>query len=695
MFPRAAVIDQPMKTPFFSAANPRHSSFAVLGWLMLLVMIPGCPNRAQDRSAEQKKKSSTARVNRHRQGVSETLMKTISGTLNDLANQVDTQLRPEQVLLDASKSTNRKEVRATCKVNPQVPEGPCVLLEVPAGNANFRGLGIKAGDLVRYFVNYDQESLEHGFEKRTYLELVVRRLDSLNPTNALIVEGGLSGPVSVPERIEIWRYSDKRMIDIHTRLQRYIKLRRPEIGWEPSADESGLMLLIDRLNQWVRNQTSAVDTWEYASLLEQLPQKLREAEPMAERLAVESLRDGSFQASEGRLLQQAIWARDISAWAKGESLSDLEIASALFDWTVRNIQLDLVEANEVLHYPWQVLMFGIGTAEHRAWVFAELCRQQQLDVVMLAVGSSEEGTQRWWLPALLSEGKLYLFDSQLGLPIPGPNNAKVATLADVVADPGLLRKLDLNEKETYPFGAKDLEHIQAWLVATPEQLSRRWSLLESVLEGDNYVVLASGHQRVAEALAKHPQLSDPQFWPLPFQSILQQLKLKPTSRQRVAKRFELFAQRPRLWKARVLHFQGTKTIPASQRDDPLAEPRRGHRDATRLYMHKRIRPSEKILASLQLAKQETYRTAKLNASYWLGLLRYDQGSYSVAVDWLLRRTLEASPAGPWSAGARYNLARTYEALGELKKAIALLEADTSPQRPGNRLRARMLQQQSE
>ncbi len=685
--------DLPLKRSFSSDVKPRLSPLAALGWLvglMFFVLVAGC----KDPPAAQKKTSSAAQANRHQRGVSQALLKTISGTLSDLASQVDTQLRPAQVILDASKSANRKEVRATCKVNPKVPNGPHVFLEVPAGNANFRGLGIKAGDLVRYFVIYDQESLKKGFEERTYLELVVRRLDSQNPNNALILERGLSGPMPAPEKIEIWRYSDKRMIDIHTRLQRYIKLRKPAIGWEPSPDENGLTLLMDRLNQWLRNQTEAVDTWQYATLLEQLPQELREAEPMVERLSAEALRERPFEESEGRLLQQAVWIRDISAWAKGTALSDLEVASALFDWTVRNIQLEPTEAGELLHHPWQALMFGMGTAEHRAWVFAELCRQQQLDVVMLAVGSSAEESQRWWLPALLNEGKLYLFDTRLGLPIPGPDDAKVATLADVVADPGLLRNLDLSEKEAYEFGAEDLKHVEAWLVATPEQLSRRWALLESVLEGDNYMVLASGHQRVAEELAKHAQLSGTRFWPLPFRSILQQLKLKPPSRLWLAKRFEIFAQRPRLWKARVLHFQGAKQIPASQRDDPLAEPRRGHRDATRLYLNKRIRPSEKVLAFLQPAKQEVYRTAKLSASYWLGLLRYDQDSYAVAVDWLLHRTLEASPTGPWSAGARYNLARAYEAQGELEKAIELLKEDTSPQHHGNHLRARMLQQQT-
>ena len=46
--------------------------------------------------------------------------------------------------------------------------------------------------------------------------------------------------------------------------------------------------------------------------------------------------------------------------------------------------------------------------------------------------------------------------------------------------------------------------------------------------------------------------------------------------------------------------------------------------------------------------------------------------------------------GFWANGVRYNLGRTQEALGNNAEAIKLYEADTSPQRDGNRLRARQL-----
>jgi tetratricopeptide (TPR) repeat protein len=87
--------------------------------------------------------------------------------------------------------------------------------------------------------------------------------------------------------------------------------------------------------------------------------------------------------------------------------------------------------------------------------------------------------------------------------------------------------------------------------------------------------------------------------------------------------------------------------------------------------------------------------AKAHATYWLGLAQYDTGKYDAAVEWLERRTLQGNPDGPWTNGARYNLARAYEALGNIAKARELYLADeASPQRHGNRLRARALEKRA-
>ena len=86
--------------------------------------------------------------------------------------------------------------------------------------------------------------------------------------------------------------------------------------------------------------------------------------------------------------------------------------------------------------------------------------------------------------------------------------------------------------------------------------------------------------------------------------------------------------------------------------------------------------------------------SKAHASYWLGLTHLENKDYEVAANWFKVRTLDNDPEGQWTAGARYNLARCYEALGRTEEARQLYLIDESPQRHGCLLRARQLEAQS-
>ena len=623
------------------------------------------------------------------------LVEAIVRGLNNLPAEVAVQLRPPENILDDSKSMDGQEVLATCSVTPGVPDSPYNFLEVPRGNAGFRSLRVKPGDLVRYFAKYTQEDEEYGVQELTYFELKVRRLYENNPQNALIIEGGLTGPLPYPTRIEIWRLSDKRMLDIRNRLMRYTSKPEKMIAWEPSPDETALSLLRDRLNQWFRNLPESEGNWEPEALVETLPKRIQEAGFFSDLLSAEGQRNGLFQEQDPRFLQQAIWTRDIAQWANGYSLQEIDIAVALFDWTVRNIQLDNPRWPAIVHHPWQALMYGHGTSALRAWVFAELCRQQQLDVVMLGLATASGKSPTKILPALFLDGKFYLFEPELGIPLPGETVGSVASLSEILANPELLRKLDIDEERTYPLSESDLKHIEVQLVCSPLQISRRVSALQPKLVGENFAVFSSDNRRLSEEVSKHSDIKQVKLWAQPFQAFLDELSMDETQRTLARNRFFVFAQRPRLWKARVLHFQGTKDIPSSQRNDPLATPDLGHERATELYMDPRIRPSDKVLARLSGDKQRIYGRTKIDASYWLGLLRYDLGDPQVAVTWLKNMTLEADPNGPWVNGATYNLARAYESLGQVEEAISLLESDHSPQSYGNALRATRLRQHFE
>jgi tetratricopeptide (TPR) repeat protein len=622
-----------------------------------------------------------------RQNNSAALIETVVKTLNNMPAEAVTDLVPPEPILDDSKSADQKPVMATLDINPRDPEGGYNYLSVPAGNANFSGVGVGAGDIVRFFAKYDEESAEHGGGDQVgYYEWPVRRRDSTNPNNALILDVSLGGPVEQPYRIEVWRYSDRRVREIRLDLENYIRRRDPAFGWEPSPDETSLAQLVDRANQWFRNLPGESAQWKPAELISSLPESIRTNEAIAPLIAPAALRDGQFTFAEMRTFEEAVWTRDISMWAKGDAYEKLDVAANLFDWVIRNIQLDADEPG-IVHQPWQALMYGHGTAKHRAWVFVELCRQQQLDAVILKFGDGEASDK--WLVALVADGELHLFDARLGMWIPGTEPDKIATLSEVKADPELLRKLDVDDL-TYPMAVEDLEKVSAEIVATPLQLSRRAESLQRVMQGEDFAVLFAEVDKLADSLKKIESVTSVVPWPFPYEERIAESTMRQPQRQAAAQRFLVFAQNPRLWKARTLHFQGNKEIPVSLQNDPLAEPRRGHREATQLYQHREVRPPEDFLSQLDDVKRLIYTTAKADASYWLGLLSFDLGKYEVADDWFRTRTLAAFPNGPWTAGAQYNLARTLIELGKTDEAIAILEADQSPQRHGNLILARTL-----
>lgn len=641
-------------------------------------------------------------------------LRSIAGTLNDLPGSADLNLLPAQPILTASSSADGKEVRAICTTSPQVPDGPINYLRCVDGNGKFYSVDVRPGDIVRYYIVAGEESEALQVDRRTALELRVRRLDTTDPESGLIIEGDLrpSGGspeeiraqiealATLPQRIEIWRYSDKRMDAIRSALDRYEKLRRPAMGWEPTPDLGALRQVVERSNQWLRNQPTAEKSWRPTKLVDGLPSEVRLAKGAAEAISLENLRDGTFADWEGRSLEEAIWLRDISQWARGKAGSDREVAAALFDWTVRNVALDGAGAPATVYHPWEALAYGHGSAAMRAWVFAGLCRQQRIDVVLLRPVVEGDPEKAPLLAAAIADGELYLFDPLLGVAIPtGKEGAKgtPATFRELAANPGIVRQLDVEGLFEYPLDAESADEWEAFVIASPLELTRRAELLEGAIEGEDYVRLTADVDETAKKLAGVPEIKSIKLWPQPFQSLADEQAIKISVRREAVAEFEPFADRPVLWKARMLHFQGEKGIRADQRNDPLAQPRRGHADALRLYQDPTVRIGDVTLAKLEEAKRVVYEAAKADASYWLGLLSYDRGNYDVAADWLGERTLAALPEGKWAEGARYNLARTYEKLSASPnvedaarqkyrdQAISLLEetpAD-SPYRAGN------------
>ena len=602
----------------------------------------------------------------------EVLFTSVASTLSDLPRYVNLKVRPPIVVLDSTNSSDRKTVMAVIDADPGNPAaaGQFNYLHVVSGNSRFESLpqGVRPGDQVRYYNQTD------AFGKQYYVESEVLRVIH---ENGMLLASMFPEPILDPYRMQIWRYSDEKLQDIERRFSSYIRGRAAPVGWEPSPDETVLNQVVDRLNQWIR-RAQLPDEWRSDPLVETLSDDLRAL------LVDASLADSIFKREDSRYLQEAVWLRDISVWARGDSLDPVERATRLFDWTVRNIQLETDESlGQVAYRPWHTLLFGRGTAEQRAWVFALLCRQQGLDVVMFAPPDTDSPTlSQPPLAALWSDGDFYLFDPLIGLPIPAEpaedgKPAGVATLAQVLADDALLRRLDLDAEHPYRLGASDLRGAVALIEASPLALSRRMRLVESHLVGDQKIALTVDATALAESVVESQQVAEARIWDYPYRTIAAGLAAEAEPRKAAVKDLRIMVWRPGLWKARVLHLQGT-----FDGEESAKKYYRSARPSKVRIEEARIHPAEKVFLE----------EAKMHASYWLGLLLYEQQHYDNAADYFDRFTLQATPDGPWTSGARYNLARAYEAQGATDKAIALYDVDTSPQSHGNRIRARRLRE---
>ena len=446
----------------------------------------------------------------------------------------------------------------------------------------------------------------------------------------------------------------------------------------------------------------------------------------------------------------------------------MERAKSLFDWTVRNIQLEPDDRSRIPRFPWETLLYGRGTASERAWVFILLLRQLDIDAAVLAIdvgpaagkeqgekgerkevsgegknkkdspqsersaekkragepekaaesnenasasrvgGEKTDQNLQAWCVGVLIEGKVYLFDPLLGLPIPAPNGVtrgaggelviQPATLAQAAADDKLLRRMDADENHPYRVKASQLAHVAALLEASPSYLARHMKSLESQVTVPHKMVLTTAPATSARGWREAKHVADATLWSRPFQVLQIRSHLVWPAVQvllRAALPLYMVYPEPSISRSKEQNQpQPGECAGALGRGRVLQLKGKFSGDDGATHYFQIARPSNQLLAlsSREPAEKFVLIWGKQDASYWSGLIAYQRGNYAAAIDYFTTRTLLAYPDGPWTDGARYNLARAYEASGETRRAVLQCGSDdASPGYLGDLLRAKWLQ----
>ena len=435
------------------------------------------------------------------------------------------------------------------------------------------------------------------------------------------------------------------------------------------------------------------------------------------------------------------WITQNRATLGDENADQLAVAMRLFDWTVRNIALQPLNLEQpgptpVLplgmkfngggyrQTPLQTLFRGTGDALQRSGTFLGLCRQADLPACLLALAPSGDGASpssqpRPWAAGVLIGNEVYLFDCALGIPIVGPGQAGIATLAQARRDATVLRRMNVPGWFDYPFQKDDVQQCVALLMMSPESISGRARLLQDALTGDLRLGVYDDPQATVDAFVAVPGIAAAKIWEIPLLAQAYQVAVNRIAQQDPMVMFMTtapfaileaeFDQAKRLALGRWRHLQG----------DLEGDDVEGVEGAKALYLSQRQPEFEIADLRIDVELQKNYgirrelgmpadvydrqiqqvqafmRQGKVTATYWLGLIQYDTNRMDLAKNWFRQRVLDDGLQSDWEDAAKYNLARTFETSGEMDQATELYKTEGLPQEHGNRIRARMISRETE
>jgi hypothetical protein len=420
-------------------------------------------------------------------------------------------------------------------------------------------------------------------------------------------------------------------------------------------------------------------------------------------------------------------------------------AVKVFDWVSRNINLESdkpLRESEIedrilddtkqgaeagvpglgyQRFPWQTLLYGRGDYVERAKLVMLCLRYLDIDSLLLTAG---ESAQPWAVAASIGD-EYFLFDTRLGLPIPGKTLGSIATLSAVRENPELLASLDLTTDESladdtkYRVRPDDLNTLAGLVYASPDSVSKRMKGLQTVLVGDNRMLVWYGLDDVIDrlpaiegvevqpwdiafkthqyraAIRKALEKSDSEtrnklYWYYQTEAYVDGFRPYRTARGRFLQgKFNAVLDERSLnaMEGFRLIMYDDQDIAGLATDDDLQRRHGVRRD------NQNAKEFEQILASVQ----GQMRLIRVDSKLFLAQALFDNENETGVKGWLndMKSTISDDPLdefGRWRDGVYYLLGRSFESGKQYDEAIESYQQEDLNQTHGNLLRARMLKQ---
>ncbi|MGE3821120.1 MAG: hypothetical protein AB7I30_17035, partial [Isosphaeraceae bacterium] len=196
-----------------------------------------------------------------------------------------------------------------------------------------------------------------------------------------------------------------------------------------------------------------------ASAYKMAPESRAFLEETVDKSSVDVLETPEWTMPDARHLEDCMLYQNVARRVGGVG-DDLTRVRRAFDWMVRHVQLIPATTfrasggTPAVARPYDVLLRGMavesdGVWSERGWLFLALCRQLGLDAGLITYTPRGAKEPVVWCSAVLVDGKPYLFDARIGLPIPNAQGDGVATLEEAMTDSTILDRMDLPGQSPY------------------------------------------------------------------------------------------------------------------------------------------------------------------------------------------------------------------------------------------------------